>query len=287
MKNIYIDTTKIHDNTGDGSLFVRPEIQGLEMPEIRLSSYLRPNADGAIVPGHLYGGRLVSFRGHVQGDTITDYRTLRRTVESALSIRRDTDGTMLTRTLKFTTMDDLALQVDVQTKRFVFPDKDLLHGDYNVDLFAPDFALLSQTQKTHVIAAFTGGGMAIPMGIPMDMSSGGSTEATLVNSGNISAYPQITITGPVLNPTIINDMTGETLDLTYELTDAAESVVIDTLRRTVIYYATSGGSPVNIRGAMTGDFISLMPGNNVVKLVLASTSDGVATFAWRDSYAGV
>ena len=33
--------------------------------------------------------------------------------------------------------------------------------------------------------------------------------------------------------------------------------------------------------------ISLMPGNNVIKLVLASTSDGVATFAWRDSYAGV
>lgn len=287
MKNVYIDSTKIHDNSGNQGIFLSPKIQGLELPDLRLPYYERPSADGAIVPGQLYGGRLVSLTGRVIGETITEYRQLRRTLEAAVAIRRDTSGNELARALKFTTMDDLALQIDVYTRKLRFDDQLLRAGSFTLDLFAPDIALLSQTVKTSVIAAFTGGGMEIPTGIPMGMSIGGSTAATLNNAGNLAAYPTIVISGPVLNPTILNEQTGQTLDLTYELTDAAETIVIDTLRRTVIYYATSSGSPVNIRGAMEGDFITLDPGNNVIKLVLASTSDGVASFNWRDSYAGV
>lgn len=287
MKNIYIGSTKIHDNTLNSGLYLAPKIQGLEIPDIRLPYYERPTADGAVVPGQLYSGRLISFQGVVIGETASEYRTLRRTLESAISIRRDDSGNYLPRTLKFKTMDDLELQIDVYTRKLQFDDINLRHGSYKLDLYAPDFALLSQAVKNEVIAAFTGGGMAIPMAIPMDMSVGGSTAATLTNDGNISAYPTITITGPVTNPTLINEQTGETLDLTYTLTTADESIVIDTLRRTVIYYATSGGSPVNVRGAMAGDFITLQPGDNTVKLVLASTSDGKATFSWRDSYLGV
>lgn len=287
MKNIYLGTTKIHDNIASSGLSVEPKIQGLEMPDVRLPFYERPNADGAIVPGHLYSGRLITLNGLVLADNVADYRAYRRELEAAVSIRRDSEGNYLPRTLKLTTMDDLALQVDVYTRRLKFDDVNLLHGRYSLDLYAPEFALLSQAVQNTVIAAFSGGGMPIPMPIPMDMSVGGSTSATLVNNGNILSYPSITITGPVVNPTLINEQTGQTIDLTYELTDSNEMIIIDTLRRTVIYYATAGGSPVNIRGAMEGDFITLQPGNNVIKLILASTSDGKAAFSWRDSYLGV
>lgn len=287
MKAIYLNNTQIHSNTDGIGIIVHPDIKGLEMPAIRLPSFDRPNVDGAIVPNQLYGGRLISFTGRVYASTVSAYRALRRTLETAVAIQR-TAGVLYPITLKMTTMDDLALQVDVYTKAFDFPDKEMLFGNFRLDLFAPSLILLGQTLKTKNIYTFYGGGMAIPTEIPMDMDAGGVSVDILNNAGNVNAYPIITLTGPLDTPTITNETTGESMAIAYNLTTNQKRIVIDTLNRTVVYYATPTGSGTNKRSVLTGDFITLAPGDNSVKLTLSAYDpDGVAQFAWRDSYGGI
>lgn len=288
MKLIYLDSTQIHSNTDNSLGFsVSPEIKGLEQPEIRLPSFNRPNVDSAVVPNQLYGGRLIDFTGKVWASDLPTYRTRRRTLETAVNIKRDSDDNLSPLTLKFTTMDDLELQVEVYTKKFVFPDKFILHGNYALQLFAPSLYLLGQTAKSGVLYPFDAGGMAIPTGIPLAFNANAAASTPLVNSGNVDAYPTIQINGPLTNPTLVNETKGQTMNFTYTLT-SGQFIVVDTVNRTVVYYSSLGASPVNIRDAVTGDFITLAPGSNIVKLTLGGfTTNGNVQFTWRDSYSGI
>jgi phage-related protein len=287
MKTIHIDTFQIHHNAGNGGYMVNKNIQGLEIPSIRLPSFDRPNVDGAIVPNQLYGGRLITLEGKVMGNTVADYRQKRRDLENAVSINR-VAGILYPRTLKFTTMDDLNLQVEVYTKQLTFPDTEMLFGNFQLNLFAPSLYLLSQTQHIQSIYGFTGGGFSVPAEIPFAMNVGGGSPAVLNNAGNTLAYPLITLTGPLNNPSIVNETTGEQMDIAYNLDTSAKYITIDVLNRTVLYYSAFGATPTNARQYLTGEFITLAPGNNSVKLVLAAyNADGVAQFTWRDSYTGI
>lgn len=288
MKTAHLGSTQIHSNT-DSSIgfFLLPNIAGLEQPEIRLPSFNRPNVDGAVVPNQLYGGRLITLLGRVHGDDVSTYRSRRRTLQQAVAIQKDSNDEVIPITFKFTTMDDLDLQVEVYNKSFSFPDKFMLFGDYKLDLFAPSLYLLSQVAKSTVIYPFDAGGMAIPMGIPMAFNANAAAVSPLANDGNVDAYPTIQINGPITDPTLVNETKDQTMNFDYTLS-SGQYIVIDTQRRTVVYYSSLGASPVNIRDALTGDFITLAPGSNIVKLTLGSFSDeGNVQFTWRDSYSGI
>lgn len=288
MKNIYIDTLQIHSNDTDIGFFVSPEIQGLEIPSIRLPSFDRPNIDGAIVPNQLYGGRLISFKGKVYGGSVSEYRTNRQLLESAVAIKRTDAGELLPLVLKFKTMSDLLLQVNCYTKQFSCPDKNIGFANYKLDVFTGDIYLLGQTEKVAQIYTFQGGGMAIPMGIPMSMNTGGDSLQTLNNAGNVPAKPTITLWGPLQNPVLTNLTTGEVMTFTYNLTTADQSIVVDTVNRTALYSSGLGATPVNVRQYLVGDFITIAPGDNEIKLSIASYNAlGLATFQWRDSYSGI
>lgn len=288
MKDIYLDSTHIHSNTDNSlGMIVKPGIDGLEQPEIRLPSFNRPNVNGAVVPNQLYGGRIISFAGKVFADEISTYRTLRRTLESAVAIKRDENNNLLPITMKFTTMDDLALQIEVYTRKFNFPDLYLRHGDYKLDLLAPSVYILGQESKSAIIYPFDGGGMPIAMPIPMAMNANASASSILVNAGNIDANPTIIVNGAITDPTIVNESNGQTMNFDYTLT-SGQYIEINVVDKTVLYYSALGATPVNIRDAVTGDFITLAPGNNVIKLTLGGfVTTGTLQFNWRDSYSGI
>ena len=288
MKNAYLNDLQIHSNTSNIGFWLKPNIQGLEMPEIRTPSFERPNVDGAFVPNQLYGGRAITLEGKVSGSGDgTTYRTRRRQLEGAAKIYRP-GGVLSPITFKFQTMDDLQLQAEVYVKKLIFPDVLLSAGDWVMDMYAPNIRLLSQEQHQQTISIFEGGGMSIPMGIPMDMSVGGSIESAINNAGNFSSYPIFVINGTIEDPTISNQTTGESLSLNYTLTSADERIEIDIETRTVLYYADDSAAGVNIRQYFSGDWMELTPGNNTVRLVVADASDtGSLLVRWRNAYIGV
>ena len=288
MKNIYLDSLQIHDNTSDIGYFVMPNIQGLEKPEIRLPSFVRPNTDGAVVPNQLYGGRLITLEGKVYANDISTYRSRRIALETATGIQRDTSGNLKPITLKFKTMDDISLQVEVYTRQLVFADEYLTHGKFKLDLFAPSLYLVGQTLLSSDIFVFFGGGMEIPMAIPMSMNQSGSSVTELTNSGNVSSYPIYTLFGPLTNPTFTNLTTGKSFTLNYTLSSSSENITIDTIKRTVIYRPTQNGNPTNIRQYFSGDFVTLVPGVNQVKLSNSNyNNQAFCRVVWRDSYSGI
>lgn len=288
MKNAYLNSTQIHDYQTNIGIWLKPNIQGLESPSIRLPSFERPNVDGSFVPNQLYGGRAISLEGKVtgNGDLIT-YRTRRRTLENAARIYRP-GGVLSPITFKFKTMDDLELQAEVYVQKLTLPDIMLTGGNFLLDLFAPDIRLLSQTEHVEQVNIFQGGGMPIPMPIPMDMSAGASVEAAITNAGDTGAFPFITVYGTIDDPTISNQTTGDSFSIDYTLTTAAERIEIDVENRTVLYFADATATGVNIRDKFSGDWFEIASGNNSIKLVVADTTDtGYMVIQWRDAYLGV
>ena len=287
MKSIYIDSTIIHSITQDIGLYVLKGIEGLELPPIRTASFENPASDGAFLSNQLYGGRLISFTGLVSGTCATDYRSKRDQIITAFSIERE-NGSVTPKTFKFTTLIDQELQATFYTKDFSFTDEDVKNGTYRVDLFCPDQRIESQTLSSLVIYLFSGGGFAIPFGIPFDMSTGGSTTDELTNNGNIDSFLNITLNGPLTNPTIDNLTTGEQLTITKTLTTSSERIEIDTKNRTVLYFSTPTATGVNALADQSGDWIFLQPGSNEIKLTNATyNSEASAEFTWRDAYVGV
>lgn len=289
MKNAYLNAQQIHDwqNTSIG-FFIKPLVQGLESPSIRLPSFERPNVDGAFVPNQLYGSRPITIEGKVTGDgSMVTYRERRRTFEGVASIYR-LSGVLNPITFKFTTMDDLALQVEVYVRKLKFPDSLITAGDYVLEMLAPDIRLLSQTEHSSHVNIFSGGGMPIDMPIVMSMAAGGLTETTVNNSGNIGTFPLITLYGTIEDPTISNQTTGDSMSVDYTLTLSTERIEIDVETRTVLYFASETATGVNIRDKFTGDWFELQAGNNAIKLVVADTTDtGYMVINWRDAYLGV
>lgn len=287
MKNIYLNNTQIHSNTDNSLGFaVDPDISGLEQPTIRLPSFVRPNIDGGVVPSQLYGGRLVGFRGTVYANDVDTHLARRRSLESAVNIQKIVTGGFNPVTLKFTTNDNLALQTSVYTRKFDFPLKYLLGSRYKAEFFAPSIYLLSQIEKSSIIYVFNAGGFAVPFGVPFDMNNNSASITTLNNAGNLYAIPKIIVTAPLQNPTITNETTGEVMSITYTLT-SSQYLEIDCDLHTVLYYSAPGASPTNVRDKVSGDFITLAPGDNIIKLTVATFDSGNIQITWRDSYSGV
>jgi len=289
MKNAYLNSTQIHDSVDTSIGFsIKPFVQGLEAPTIRLPSFERPNVDGAFVPNHLYGGRPITLEGNVSGSgSMLTYRTRRRTLENLASIYRPA-GVLQPVVFKFKTMDDLELQCEIYVRKLKFPDALLTGGSYVLDMFAPDIRLLSQELHAQQVSIFSGGGMPIDMPIVMSMAAGGLTETTINNAGDITSQPLITVVGPIEDPTVSNQTTGESLAVDYTLTLSTERIEIDVETRTVLYFASASAAGVNIRDKFSGTWWELRSGNNSIKLVVADTTDtGYMTINWRDSYLGI
>lgn len=168
------------------------------------------------------------------------------------------------------------------------PDKLMTSADFKLDLFAPDIRLVSQELHQQQVSIFEGGGMGIPMAIPMDMGVGVAIETQLNNAGGYTSLPYIIIYGTIEDPTISNQTTGESFSLNYTLTAATERIEIDVENRSVLYYSTPTATGVNIRQYFSGDWFDLEPGNNTIKLVVADVTDtGYALIRWRDAYIGI
>lgn len=292
MKQIYLDNFKIHDYQGAAEYYLQPLMEGLDLPELRLGSSELPGQNGAIVGNHLYGGRLITFRGRIRSGSVVEYRQRRRAIEQAVSIRTY-QGSVRPRILKLLTMDDLWLQTDVYTRKFKMDEQYMNHGEFSLELFAPDYRLLDVNEQVRTINVFSGGGWDMSVGgdgwaLPLDMSVGGggseSSVEELFNPGNAPASPNFLLVGQMEDATIINQTTGEQLALDYNLLDG-DHIEIDTKLRTV--KKISGGVITNIQQYFSGSFFELQPGNNVLKLVVASNNAAAKVLVrYKASYIG-
>lgn len=283
MKSIYFDSLLLHTNTGAATYVVKTPIEGFEYPEMRLSKYARSGEYGAIVPNALYDGRQITLQGYVLASTSAAYEAARRTLQGAVAISKDSSNKIQPHTLKFTTMDDLAVQCDVYVKNLQMRVDNLIGGEFFLDLYAPDYQLYSQSAASASLTRTVGGGFVLPVVLPIISAASTGGTATATNNGTAESFPTVTISGPMTNPIITNSTLNRYVQLNLTI-NTGEQVVIDMKNKTIV----KDGQSVMQNKVAGSQFWWLNPGDNVLRVQSSSGSDaGTVQVSFRHAYLGV
>lgn len=285
MKTVYIDDFKIHDIQDSASpYFIKPPIKGLEFAKLRISSHNKAGKDGIAIPSIFKGERRIELVGVSRNVTSADqHAQIRRAFLAALGPTRDSDGILIDKELRFTTMDDSTYRLLVQVVDVEMPWDQMRHSSFRLDILSVSDNIESFEEHSVTIYPMAGGGFVLPAVLEVILDAGAGGSATATNAGDETAYPIITLNGPLTNPRIFNDSTGEFIALTLTISDG-ESVEIDPAEPTVVQ-----GGVTNRIGAVSDDstYFGLGSGNTLLRLTTSVPGEGgSATFTWRDTFGG-
>jgi hypothetical protein len=289
MKSITIENSdassslQIHSNTSDIG-YVIQSIEGLEYPSTRISVINRGGEHGTFFASSFYGERRVTLEGRLYADSSVTNETRRRNLESILDIERDANGVPAHKNLKFTTLDDLQLQIScIVAAPLKMPVGRPRDSAFQIDLVAY-YAIQSQTQHSESFTSPSGGGFILPVVLPVTFTASSGSNKTITNAGTTDANPAIVFTGPLTNPALSNVTLGKSIALTRTL-NSGDIVTLDMREKAALLNGTT-----NIIGDITSasQWWWLSPGNNDIQFSTSNSADtGSATLIWRDAYLGV
>lgn len=236
---------------------------------------------GAKLGNVTYSQKRLTLTFLVVGSTLTEMLDRRNTLIQYLSADPYEEDD--THKWSFTLADGKRLYIDAVTKSLqtgaVARDTFATTIRVTLESFYPFF--LSEQQYQVSMNVTQGGGLAVPLEVPADMTAGSSGYKLVTNGGNIFAYPTIKFIGTLTNPVLTDVDTGKVLQFpTLSLADDTEYVIVDTFNRTVV---DQDGN--NVLDEMSGDFLVIKAGQNNFSLVTdTSTEDGQVIFTYNYAY---
>ena len=146
--------------------------------------------------------------------------------------------------------------------------------------------LQSYISTSQDVLLSNGGGMSIPMGIPLNLSNGAVASVIITNRGNYPAYPMLTFVGSLTTPTltITQNNVSQAISFSNTLADSTQSMVVDCYNRTVLLQPSG-----NIgRQYMSGVFLQVPVGRSTIALTSTNGSDtGKATILFNDTFLNI
>ena len=204
---------------GDGTDFFVTRVDGFYSIPIRTAQDNLTDQDGGVVWAQKYAARVIGITGQVVGDTPADYFDNLTLLSQAYG----KVGSALTMTL--IKWDEDGTQRRLQCRPLSMPSViealgETTFADFRMELIADNpFFLDASTQSLSTgLAEASGIPMSIPMGVPIGSVT--SDILTIQNDGNVAAFAEFTITGPVTNPTVTNTTTGKSFTIEDTLTGA-------------------------------------------------------------------
>lgn len=158
---------------------------------------------------------------------------------------------------------------------------------FQIGMICADPRIYSQTEHSLSSSAGAGSviGVAWPIVWPAVWGGGSGADATVAvnNVGNIDTPPRFRVTGPITNPEIRNETSGESIYIDNLDLAVGEYVDVDVAMRTAVT-----DSDVNVyhlvRFPDTAWFM-LQPGINDLELRATDSDSGVGmTVYWRDAW---
>ncbi len=272
LTSAYIDDLQIHGGAGYGLTDFQ-----VGSPAPRAVTDLRPSDHGATDDTRFYGGRALELIGLIQASSTADLWPLADALKAKLVL-----GSL--HVLKFRRSG-----LDYDERCLVRVDSEvampLLLGStkllrYGVSLFAPDPRFYSDTLSTGAYDPTDSGEGGLDFNLDFELvfnGAGGAARLSAVNEGTVPTPPTFTITGPVTNPIIDNDTTGESLYTQDCALSAGDTLEIDMGARTVLLAGTTS-RPDLIDVSLT-DWFYLAPGTNLLRLRGSGMSAGVTELA--------
>jgi len=279
IKNVFVNGIQVNS-----SKCYLQELGNIASAQVDFSDYQRGGTSGQILSRPLYKGLTINMSWFVKGAGLNDFITQRDRLISYFQNKETTSDYF--KTLGFELNNGTIKEVDVLFSQVSggLDSNNIAYSTFDLTAVSEQEFLTSRTEKTAIVAITIGGGMSIPMPIPMDMSVGGSTDETiLTNDGNANSYPTIIVYGDLTTAfNLINDTTGETLTYTGTL-GASDYVELDFYNRTAILNGANSAL-----GNISGDWWKIAPGTNVVRITSGLSLDGgYATFTYKDSYRNI
>jgi hypothetical protein len=270
------DGTTITFNNGDG-VFLE-DITGFDMPSVRTNIEERPEDDGAVAGAFYFGARSVTMRGRVQKASAAERNAW------VMSLQRAARGLRSSVTLRATPSGGPPMQV---TGRLEQPLR--VTGAYvkewQLAFVCPDPYIYSQTLNTQTsMGGGTVPGAAFPLVFPIAFGAGvyTSLDMLVTNAGNVDAPLTIRIYGPLVNPQIQNNTTGEALWVDATLA-SGEYVTLNTGARTATLQ--DGSNAYHLVRFPDSAWWKLVPGVNDLRVFASSQGAGSQlTVEWRDAW---
>lgn len=271
VTSAYLDDLQIHGSSAYGL-----QSMTLGAPAPRAVTDVKPNDHGAVDATNYYGPRNIELQGVVQ---TTDFSSLWDAVDELkgkLSL-----GSY--HTFKFTRQ---GRSFDEQVSARVDSPVDILISamptpflQWGVSLFCPDPRLYAVTESSGSYDPTISGtaGLDFPLDFPLDFGASDTLgRLTVTNEGNMDSPPVFVITGPVTNPIIDNDSTGESIYTQSCGLTSSDSLTIDVANKTVVLNGTN--RPDLIDASLTTWF-NLQPGTNQLRLRGTGMSTGSTLLA--------
>lgn len=262
--------------------FVDPEtgITGLDGADSRGSVETLTEADGAYVGPVYDGARPVVL--HVILDPSAPIATLN---EYERKLKRATRGMRDDAFLRYTP-DELGIELELRLRRNGKPNITGRRPKVaQIPMIAADSARRAALESSAAIIPTgepTTAGYGDPYSDPYSTEAGATAQVSMLNEGDLDAIPRHVITGPITNPEILNNTTGERIKLTYTLA-AGETLEVDVARKTVLF----GGVTSKFSAVVfpTSRWWRLQPGANDVRLLASAYSAGARLDTyWRRAY---
>ncbi|WP_425005739.1 phage distal tail protein [Mycolicibacterium sp. S3B2] len=278
------DLVLVSDGVPTSGFLIQTPIEGLDGPNHRTNAYAKAGRDGQTISSQFYDARLVTFVGKVYGDTFAEFETNRKALIAATAISRDDNGFPEPIRVSFTTMAEQEYYFDAYFDKPELALEDPITGEFMVTAVCTDPFIYAQTGATSsAISPPSGGGWEIPTILPFTSAASSGGSVTLNNAGSVTAWPIITLTGPLTTPVLTNTTTGTYLQLDYTIA-MGDEVIIDMIGHTI---TLDGASLISTKTAVS-EWWGLEPGNNSVTLTTSSSSDeGSMTVAYNVPYIGV
>lgn len=238
----------LYDN-GDETIL--RDFEGFEYPEVKSVIEDVAGKKSAVHVANKFGRRRFSIAGDIVGSDVFQTR------RDLLALLRQPGNMKL---VKMLTYDDLELQVEADITKVVAPYNHKIQS-FLIEMAAPDWRFYSQTEREYESAA---------------------ASQVMANAGNERTEPVFRIDGAISSAVLTNLSNSETFTITYALA-AGNYIEVDCFNRTVIL---NGTTP--IYSAFSGEFFSILPGNNTISFAAAGTdANTLLTTTYRDAYNGI
>jgi len=275
---VFNDTT---DPDFVGFLDGEDGVTGLERAGVRSSVDSLPEADGQIHGAFRYEGLSFTLKGIIPPDASNGGSW----VERQAKLLRATAAMRADARLFWTPTSAPPVQVSFRqaqptriTKRR--PKACLVTG------IAERHVVESQALQSSTLepGAVTAGGLASPLTSPFASNASSVGAFTVTTDGHAEAWPIVTFTGPITNPSLENRTLGPALRFIYTL-GAGETLVVDTDPRRRTIRLNSQANRYSALDWTSSTWWPLLPGANALLLGAASFSAGSSVAVqWRDAW---
>ena len=265
---------------GAGSVTQIDEVDGLEsLPDIRNQDDNRGFNDGMFTGNDFLGGRQVTITMKTFAGNGNSAQQNFRLLQNAMLPQRT--GTTPLYFQLATTDGPKVINVRVRGRQtLVDPDYTYGYIRSQYTLFAPDPKYYSDPYISTSLLPSVALGRTYDRTYNLEYG-GGSAGATVVNSGNVTTYPVITISGPITDPTISNQTTGQYITVNTTLT-VADVLIIDLYEKTI----TLNGSAARNLLVGNSQWFGCAPGNTVISFTGSGTTIGttVASIIYSSAF---